>query len=275
MQIKSYDYIKRKHIIAISFLFCLFILLSFLVYSNNKLIEEVDKLSYSFLYISNYVKFTDFDIITNTVLLSLSYGEDIFWSFIMFFLFFFAGREGRYIVFILLVSYLLLVPIGFLSKDIIKRDRPFLVSDTIMQNVSSFTHRERTYYSYPSGHAIIVSTGAFVMVFHLLYLDNNNNNNSHCFNYNRKKHFIISFVSAFLVIEAGWICILQISIGVHYLTDVLAGIILSMGISLFVILCFGKQIRKMQDLLSSIPVFSLFEKHMEKIVKSIIKVKLS
>lgn len=272
---KNNNIYTAKYFVVLIFLFCTFILLSFLVNSKNKLIEEHDQLAFSFLFFQPMIDPNESNILMNAMLFSLVYGEDYFWSFIMVVLFFFVGREGRYIVFILLVSFLLLVPIGFLSKDIIKRDRPLLASDTLIQNTLSLMHRERTHYSYPSGRAIIVSTGTFVMVFHLLYIlgYNKNNRNNLYFNYNHKNHFIISLISTFLVIEATWICLLQISTGIHHLTDILAGTILSVCASLFAILCFGKWIRKMQDLLSSIPVFSLFENHMDKIVKVIMNLK--
>ncbi|MDQ4073363.1 MAG: phosphatase PAP2 family protein [Thermoproteota archaeon] len=260
---------NKKYFGVTIFLFCSSILLTFLVANKDKYIYELDHLVFSFLSVLDANGFSDSIIVTNIILLSLLYGEDYFWSFVMVILFFFAGKEGRYIVFILLVSYLLLVPLGFLSKDIIKRERPSLESDATIHGKLSFTNRERTQYSYPSGHAIIVSTGAFVVVFHLLFRYNHDYNN-HYRNYNAKKNAIaILLVSVFLVIESIWVCFVQIVVKAHYMTDILAGIILGTGISLSVILCFGKPIRRLQDLLSNIPLFSLFENYMDNMVRKI------
>ncbi len=269
MQAKYEKELNKKYSGLAIFLLCSSILLTFLVISKYRSIYEIDIFVFSLLPVLDANEFSDSDVLTNIILLSLLYGEDYFWSFVMVILFFFAGKEGRYIVFILLVSYLLLVPIGFLSKDIIKRERPSLESDTTIHGKLSFTNRERTQYSYPSGHAIIVSTGAFVVVFHLLFKYNCDYNN-HYSNYKAKKNtIVIPLISVFLVIESVWICFLQIVVKAHYMTDILAGIILGTGISLFVILCFGKAIRRLQDLLSNIPLFSLFENYVDNLVRKI------
>ncbi len=93
-----------------------------------------------------------------------------------------------------------------MAKDIIARHRPAIPK-------SDFLIAADTDYSFPSGHAVVVSAGAAVAL--ALFRDT------------YKKLAI----SVLLAIEAAFVCISRVYVGGHYPLDVLGGILLGVGVA--------------------------------------------
>jgi membrane-associated phospholipid phosphatase len=134
------------------------------------------------------------------------YGRELFWILVIVFLFIFGGNMGKKTAFILSLIIIALIPIGAISKQVIERPRPIILgNDTLIQADSDF--------SFPSGHALIVSAGAITVL--SLFRDTN-------------KKFTISII---LAIEAVLVCISRVYVGGHYPLDVVGGILLGLGVS--------------------------------------------
>jgi len=83
------------------------------------------------------------------------YGREVFWILAILFLFIFGRKTGRKTAFVMFISMIVLIPIGIITKEIIERPRPVIPE-------SDFLITAGSEYSYPSGHALIVSAGATV-----------------------------------------------------------------------------------------------------------------
>jgi membrane-associated phospholipid phosphatase len=137
------------------------------------------------------------------------YGREYFWIIVLILLFVFGGIDGRIVVVIILISFILVIPLTTLVKDLVDRDRPLVY---YQPSVNKLPVDE----SYPSGHASMVSAGAVASLFLLRKCP-------------RQK-----LISSFLVIEAGLVCLSRLYLGVHYSTDLIGGILLGSGSALLV-----------------------------------------
>lgn len=134
------------------------------------------------------------------------YGRDLFWVLITILLFVFGGRSGKKTAFVLSIVLLTLIPIGMVAKEIIERPRP-LIPET------GFLIPADSKFSFPSGHALIVSAGAATVL--------------SLFRGSRKKLSI----SLALTIESALVCVSRVYVGGHYPLDVIGGILLGVGVS--------------------------------------------
>jgi membrane-associated phospholipid phosphatase len=134
------------------------------------------------------------------------YGRDLFWVSITILLFVFGGRSGKKTAFVLSIVLLTLIPIGIAAKEIIERPRP-LIPET------GFLIPADSKFSFPSGHALIVSAGAATVL--------------SLFRGSRRKLSI----SLALALESALVCISRVYVGGHYPLDVIGGILLGVGIS--------------------------------------------
>lgn len=134
------------------------------------------------------------------------FGREIFWGLAVVLLFVFGNEIGKRTAIMLFLSILVLIPIGIITKEIIQRPRPS-ISDLNSLLLSS------NGYSFPSGHALMVSAGAAIA---LLLL---------------KKSTINLIIGLVLTIEAGLVCYSRIYVGGHYLLDILGGILLGVGVA--------------------------------------------
>lgn len=133
------------------------------------------------------------------------FGRNIIWPLILILLFIFGRREGRITALIMLFSFIIIIPVNSILKDMINRDRPLI--DYYSQSIDSPKDS-----SFPSGHASLVSAGALCVA---LFFRSSK----------RKK-----ILSTLLILEAGLVCFSRIYLGAHYPTDVLGGILLGTGI---------------------------------------------
>jgi len=187
-------------------------------YGNNS-IANLDKIAYLNINDSHYSPI-------NQLMIYLTlYGRELFWVLVIILLFIFGGSAGKKTAIILSIVILVLIPIGIIAKEVIERPRPDIPSaDFLIQPDSEF--------SFPSGHALIVSAGAAIVL--IMFSDST-----------RKLA-----ISSLLSIEAGMVCFSRVYVGGHYPLDVIGGIFLGVGIS-FLFLWKEKKLENMFSMLSN------------------------
>ncbi|MEO9277530.1 MAG: phosphatase PAP2 family protein [Nitrososphaera sp.] len=137
------------------------------------------------------------------------YGREFVWIGVMALLFILGKKDARRTAVLLTITFLILIPSGTILKDEINRHRPSTPDEKLLikgENDPSF----------PSGHATIVSAGAFVLLTR----------------FNRGKQIIFSLV---LAAEAILVMYSRMYVGNHYPLDVLGGIFLGAGVAAMVI----------------------------------------
>ena len=154
------------------------------------------------------------------------YGREAFWIMTVILLFIFGGMSGKKTSVFLLLAFIVLIPIGFAAKEIVQRPHP-----TIPE--SDFLLAQDSEYSYPSGHATIVSAGAAIAL--ALFRDS-------------KRKLAISLA---LTAEAALVCISRVYVGGHYPLDVVGGILLGVGVS-FLFIGATKKVEKITQSITRI-----------------------
>ena len=147
------------------------------------------------------------------------YGREAFWIMTIIILFIFGGLAGKKTAIVLVLAFIVIIPIGYAAKDIVHRQHP------IVPDSDFLLAQDPNEYSYPSGHATIVSAGAAIAL--SLFRDS-------------KRKLAISLA---LAIEAALVCISRVYVGGHYPLDVVGGILLGVGIS-FLFIGATKQVEK-------------------------------
>jgi len=153
------------------------------------------------------------------MVLLTQYGRELFWLIAGILLFFFGGWAGKRAAIIMAISMFVLIILTPIAKVLVARERPIVPQSDFLLAAD----QEGTF---PSGHATIVSAGAAVAL--SLYRDSN-----------RKLAISIG-----LTVEALLVCISRIYVGGHYPSDVIAGILLGVGVS-FIFVGFVRQIEKL------------------------------
>jgi undecaprenyl-diphosphatase len=149
------------------------------------------------------------------IFLSL-YGREVFWIIAIILLFIIGGSSGKKTAIIISLAIIVLIPIGVIAKQVIERPRPTIpVNDFLIPADSEF--------SYPSGHALIVSAAAAVAL--AVFRDST-------------KKLTLSLIFA---VEAALVCVSRVYVGGHYPLDVVGGILLGVGVS-FIFLWKEKEI---------------------------------
>ena len=121
------------------------------------------------------------------------YGRALFWIPVALVLWYFGGRYRRSSV-LMVSAFVLSLALGELMKHVIYEPRPFLVL-----RITPLIH-EQPDSSYPSGHALIVGTGAYAAAVSLPW-----------------------YVSLPLIIEAALVSYGRVYVGVHWPMDIVAG----------------------------------------------------
>lgn len=212
----------NKYYAASIIILALFVVLAFLVSplaNNNPGI--VDKDTSAFLKVNNsHVSF-----LNQFMVLLTEYGREAFWIAAIVLLFILGGLAGKKTAIVLVLAFIVLIPIGFAAKELVHRPHPSIPENDFL------LAQDPNEYSYPSGHATIVSAGAAVAL--SLFRDS-------------KRKLAISLA---LTAEAALVCISRVYVGGHYPLDVVGGILLGVGIS-FLFIGATKQVEKITQSLS-------------------------
>ena len=201
-------YFGASFILLVSFLI-IAILVTPKIGSNNIInhrspVAKFDSLA--FLDINNF----HYHAFNQIMIWLTKFGREIFWPIAIILLFILGGWRGKKTAVVIAISMLVLIPIGELAKDIVARPRP------VIPQVDFLIAADKEF-SFPSGHALIVSAGAAGAL--ILFR-------------NTPRQFIVSII---LAIEAALVCISRVYVGAHYPLDVIGGILLGVGVSLIFI----------------------------------------
>jgi undecaprenyl-diphosphatase len=177
---------------------------------NSSAIIEGDKLVY--LQVNN----THFEPLNQIMILFSQYGRGVAWTMTGILLFILGGWTGRKTAIVMAITMLILIPLGTIAKEIVGRVRPAMSEAELLMAPD-------TGYSFPSGHAVIASSGAAV----LLAL----------FRGSYKKLAI----SIGLALEAALVCFSRVYVGDHYPLDIAGGILLGVGVA-FIFISLTKRI---------------------------------
>ncbi len=185
-----------KYVVVSAILLAGFAILSFLISSNSEITKWDASLFQS---INNPHGKTFSKIMVDFT----KYGREVVWISVIILLAVLGKKDGRKTAVLLTIAFLILIPLGTVLKNEIDRTRP-----------SSENLLVRSEYdpSFPSGHAVIVSAGAAVLLLR----------------FNKGKQIVFSII---LGIEALLVSYSRIYVGVHYPLDVVGGILLGTGIA--------------------------------------------
>lgn len=195
----------------------LFLLLIFIIVSvslNAKFIIELDN------FVFNITDFIRIDFINNFLLIITTFGESfVFVILVIFFLIYNFKKIGLPLGFLTMLSAI----INFCLKNLVQRTRPVgqFVNNLI------FNYQFPTSFSFPSGH----SQTSLVFYFMLSYFLLQNYKGKH------KKLFL-----TLTCIFVSLIALSRIVLGVHYFSDVVAGILIGLIIiSNYIFFCSNKK----------------------------------
>lgn len=192
-----------KYVIASAILLAGFAILALLIVQNSVSVSEWDHAAFGA--VNNPAGKT-----LDKIMVDLSkYGREMVWIGVTALLFVFGKKDGRKAAVLLTIAFLILIPLGTILKSEIDRPRPAPSSDHVL--ISNETDP-----SFPSGHAIIVSAGATILLLR----------------FNHGKQIIASVI---LAIEAALVAYSRVYVGVHYPLDVFAGILLGTGVACVVV----------------------------------------
>lgn len=191
-----------KYVVLSAVLLAGFVVLSFLISSDNSVTKWDTS---TFQSINN-----PHGKILNKIMVDLTkYGREVVWISVIILLAVLGKKDGRKAAVLLTIAFLILIPLGTMLKSEIDRARPS--SENMLMSPD-------TKPSFPSGHALIVSAGAAILLLR----------------FNKGKQIIFSVI---LGIEALLVSYSRIYVGDHYPLDVVGGILLGTGIACAVIAC--------------------------------------
>ncbi len=197
-----------------------FLIVTVLVFS--KLTQTVDQQSAILVYNTNLGPAG-----TWVLVLFTDYGREVVWSLVVLTMLLLGGKATKLLAIELAALLIAGIVIGDVTKIVIMRQRPFETVSGIVPRVPAEYD-----YSYPSGHALIVSIGA-----------------AFCLAKFRRK-----VVAGLLALEAGIVCYSRIYVGVHYPLDVVGGVFLGTAIALLGVSLFEKYLVRYLEELSEFAV---------------------
>ncbi len=151
-----------------------------------------------------------YKVLDQLMILMTVYGRELVWTIAGLLSFIFGGLAGKNTAVVMAITMIVLIPIGTIAKETIGRPRPIIPE-------KDFLIAADTEFSFPSGHAVIVSAGAATVL--VLFRDS------------IKK--LITSIS--LAIEAALVCFSRVYVGGHYPLDVIGGILLGVGVAFIII----------------------------------------
>lgn len=172
---------------------------------------------------SLFVKVNDshFPPLNSLMILLTEYGREVVWALVMITFFVFGGHAGRKAAFAMLLAMIILVPATIGVKEAVGRLRPEVPS-------VDFLLAPDTEYSFPSGHAVLVSAGAALALA--------------LFRGSRK----MSVIAIALAVEAALVCISRVYVGGHYPLDVIGGILFGTGVA-FILISMSNSLEKIME----------------------------
>jgi undecaprenyl-diphosphatase len=167
-----------------------------------------------------------FDPLNEIMILFSQYGRGVAWTLTGVLLFVFGGWIGRKTAIVMAITMLILIPIGTIAKETIGRLRPAMPEAELLMTLD-------TGYSFPSGHAVIVSSGAAIML--TLY----------------RGSYKKLAVSIGLAVEATLVCYSRVYVGDHYPLDIAGGIFLGVGVA-FIFISITKRVEQLLQPLTKV-----------------------
>ena len=167
-----------------------------------------------------------FDPLNEIMILFSQYGRGVAWTLTGVLLFVFGGWIGRKTAIVMAITMLILIPIGTIAKETIGRLRPAMPEAELLMTLD-------TGYSFPSGHAVIVSSGATIML--TLY----------------RGSYKKLAVSIGLAVEATLVCFSRVYVGDHYPLDIAGGIVLGVGVA-FIFISITKRVEQLLQPLTKV-----------------------
>jgi undecaprenyl-diphosphatase len=201
----------NKYLVVAFILVLIFIILSAIVSPKLNLANQHNLLSPIVKYDNSLLKQmikSHMQWLNQFMIFMTQYGREAVLPIFIILIAAFGGQEGRKTAAVMSLSILVLIPISMIVKDIVARPRPD-------QQISSLLPSDNEY-SFPSGHATIVSAGAATAL--VLF---------------RTKNRII--ISIALAAEAAIVCISRVYLGHHFPLDVVGGVLLGVGVSFMLV----------------------------------------
>lgn len=202
----------NRFVVVAIILITIFVILSATVSPKLDLAGKHNSPSLIVKYDNNLLNYTinsHIQWLNQLMIIMTEYGREAVLPLFIILIAIFGGREGRKTAVVMSLSILALIPISIAAKDIVGRPRPDLqISQSLLPSDNEF--------SFPSGHATIVSAGAA----------------SSLALFRTRNRMLISIA---LAAEAALVCVSRVYLGHHFPLDVVGGILLGVGVSFMLI----------------------------------------
>ncbi len=149
-------------------------------------------------------------IVSEIMYLASIYGREVAWIIVVVLMVGFGKRNTKMFGIELTILFVVGIITGTIAQDIWFRSRPFIQLSSIILRVPKETDT-----SFPSGHAVIVSLGASLLIWKYW-----------------KSSRRARAATFLLTLEAALVCYSRVYNGVHFPTDVISGVFLGTAVTL-------------------------------------------